>query len=336
MVPDRASQPRVVSIAGVGFQLAGLCVGVERGWITRAQGTERAERILKALAANPENRKHGLFYHFLDSKTAGQPPQAYEHVVSTIDSALFFAGVLTASSYFEGEVKRIGDGLVQEADWTAFVAIPGGATTNPFEQGFITLGWKPRNLSHPTGEGALLPYVWADSGDEHRLVTFLAVASPRADRVDPALYYKLRRGLGEDTPGEPLVWFPWSGALFVQIFAHCFIDYSGMGAGGPDNPAAFGVQHRARVDWWENARRTVKMHQRKAVENPQNKPTLGVNAWGITASDVKGGYAVPGLFPRPLAMPGARPEWDYPVGNAQNVKDNYGDGTVAPYGAGCA
>jgi hypothetical protein len=36
-------------------------------------------------------------------------------------------------------------------------------------------------------------------------------------------------------------------------------------------------------------------------------------------------------------MPGARAEFDYPVHHAKEAaKDNYGDGTIAPYGAGCA
>src|SRR4051812_17422305 len=44
MVVDRSSV-KFASIAGVGFQLAALPVGVERGWITRAEGQDRAEQI---------------------------------------------------------------------------------------------------------------------------------------------------------------------------------------------------------------------------------------------------------------------------------------------------
>src|SRR6185295_1489056 len=41
MVRDRTSKP-VVSVAGVGFQLSALPIGVERGWVTHAAAEERA------------------------------------------------------------------------------------------------------------------------------------------------------------------------------------------------------------------------------------------------------------------------------------------------------
>lgn len=328
MVPDRTSGP-TVSVAGVGFQLSGICIGVERGWITREQGRERALLILRSLANNPENRKAGLFYHFVDAQNAGQPSEAYEHVVSTIDSALLFAGILTVSQYYGGEVQRLGDSLFRDADWTFFVS---GPTPDPTIEGFISLGWKPTDLAEPTGEGNLLPYGWIDAGDEHRLVAFLATCAPDAKkRTDPAMYYRLRRNLGTHA-GQTQVWFPWSGALFVSFFAHCWIDYAALGV---DDPTALNVWTRPGVDWWENARRTTLMHRDKAIENPKKLPTFGPNAWGLTASDVAKGYAVPGLFPTPLPMPGAVREVDY-AAPAVPVEDDYGDGTIAPYGPGSA
>lgn len=326
MVPDRATTP-IVSVAGVGFQLSGLCVGVERGWITREQGEQRALAIISSLASNPDNRKAGMFYHFLDPLTAAPPADAPELTVSTIDSGLLFAGLLTASSYFGGEVGSRADALFEGADWKYFVA----GSQDRTSQGFITLGWKPSNKDQPSGEGALLPYAWIDAGDEHRLVTFLAVCAPTdTHRVEPRVYYRLRRQLGEYGDTGPMVWFPWSGALFTQFFAHCWIDYAAM---SPDNPSAFGVPNRPRVDWWENSRRHVRLHRLKAVEASGKVPTLGEHAWGLSASDAPDGYAVPGVFPNPLPMPGAFPEVDYPT---YQPKDNLGDGTIAPYAAGCA
>ncbi len=327
MVYDRSSKT-VVSIAGVGFQLSALPIGVERGWVTRREAHERALLILRTLSGGQNNRKAGLFYHYLDPRTAEPSRQGYEVTVSTIDSALLLAGVITASSYFGGPVQELGDRLVSDADWSFFILRQGD---KPFELGFVSLGFKPDDPAKPAGPGGLLPYVWADAGDEHRLVTLLGVCAPvAAHRLDPDLYYRLRRPLGAYAGSGPFVWLPWSGALFTYFFAHCWIDYAAIGA---DNPAAFGVAHRARVDWWENSRRAVQMHRRKAVENPEKVPTLGENAWGLSASDAPGGYAVPGLFPDPLPMPGAVPQFDY---STVVLKDDYGDGTVAPYAAGSA
>jgi len=326
MVPDRSSVT-LVSVAGVGFQLSALPIGVERGWVTKAQANERARLILTSLISEPTNRKRGLFYHYLDGATAAPSNDGYEKVVSTIDSALLFAGVITASSYFGGEVAVMGDRLIDEADW-AFYSVKD--TKEPWFQGMITLAWKPDNRDDPTGDGKFVPYYWADCGDEQKLVTFLAASAPvESRRGSPDLYYRLRRQLGEWN-GETQAWFPWSGALFTSFFAHCWIDYAGM---GPDSPAAHGILHRARVDWWENSRRVVNMHRDKAKLNSGRVPTLGENAWGLTASDAAQGYAVPGLFPRPMKMAGARAEYDYAVADP---KDDFGDGTIAPYAAGCS
>ena len=326
MVYDRSSV-KFASVAGVGFQLAALPAAVERGWVTRPEAEARALSILRALEHEPTNRKAGLFYHFLDGATA-KPID--NDVVSTVDSALLFSGMLAAGMYFDGEVRERGDRMVEAADWSFFVE-RSPRPHEPHMKGYISLGWKAKDFKNPVGEGAILPYYWADSGDEHRLVTFLAAMSPRAaHRVDPALYYQLRRQLGEYKDTGAMVWFPWSGALFVNVFANLFIDYAGR---GPDNPEALGVARRARVDWWENSRRAVRLHQLKAVENPLGRPTLGENAWGLTASDDAKGYAVPGVFPNPIEVADAVPEVDY----AQfTPKDDYGDGTIAPYGAGTA
>lgn len=334
MVKDRSSKPEV-SIAGVGFQLAAIPAGVERGWVTRAQGLERTRLILASLDGNPGNRKHGLFYHYLDPADAGPAHTGYEHVVSTIDNALLLAGVIVAGEYFRDEapVRALSDRLVASADWAAFVA--DSEAYKPSERGFISLGWKPREKDRPTGEGSLLPYVWMDAGDEQKLTTFLAVAAPRAEhRVPAETYYRMRRNLGVDPAGsaEPFFWFQWSGALFTSFFAHCFIDFAGL---GPDDPAALGVERRPSIDWWVSSRRTVLMHRRKAIENPRSLAGLGENLWGMNASDAPDGYRVPGLFPTPLSFEGLRPGFDFADG-VPPARDDWGDGTVAPYSAGCA
>lgn len=329
MVRDRSSKD-IISVGGVGFQLSAIPIGVERGWITREQGNERVVRILRALVNNPNNRKEGHYYHYLDFATADAAHHGYERVVSTIDSSLLLAGALTAGAYFGGEARTIADQMFDEVNWNFFVPRDEDVA-NPAERGHVTLGWKPADPDKPTGEGALLPFFWVDSGDEHKLVTFLGVCAPRPERrLDVKHYYSLRRALGSDAGGPPFVWFPWSGALFVGFFAHCWIDYAGL---GPDNPAAFGQTCRTSVDWWENSRRIVAMHRRKAIENPRNLPTLGEHAWGLTACDNAAGYMVPDLFPTLLPMPGCRPEFDF---SQVQPEDDFGDGTVAPYGAGCS
>lgn len=327
MVYDRTSSD-VVSVAGVGFQLAALPVGVERGWITRDQGEARARQIVTALQRGRDNRKAGLFYHFINPHDASARRVGRELVVSTVDSALLFSGMLTAGRYFGGDVGRDADRLFAEADWSFFLTTP----THPAPPGrFLSLGWKPHSDADPTGDGELLPYYWIDSGDEHRLTTLLGVCAPDPDhRVPPEVYWSLRRELGWHDGQGYLVWFPYSGALFTSFFAHLFVNYAAM---GPDNPGAHAQTHRAQVDWWENSRRAVHLQRDRAIENPHHLPTLSADAWGFSASDGPEGYLVSGLFPESVKMLDARPDRDFADYQPQ---DNWGGGVVAPYTPGAS
>ncbi len=324
MVRDRTGA-EIVSVAGVGFQLSALPIGVERGWVSRGDAEARAALIMRSLLGAEDNRHAGLFFHYLDGRTGRPSTEGYETLVSTIDTALLFAGVITASSYFGGEVAAMGDRMLAAADWTAFFEPEPAAE---FARGFISLGWRPDDAENPTGPGTVLPYSWIDAGCEHRLVTFLAVCAEEGGGVPPEKYYALRRKLGTYDDLGHIAWFPWSGALFTAFFSHCWIDYAHM---GPDDPAAHGVERRPRVDWWENSRRLAEMHRLKAIENPLGFKTVGPNAWGLGASDGPDGYHVAHLHPEPVEMYGAIVGVDYPP---ESPGDDWIDGTTAPYAAG--
>ncbi len=334
MVPDRSSI-KTVSVAGVGFQLSALPVGVSHGWITPQQALERTDLILTTLTRDPSVREHGLFQHYVDGVTGKPHNDSLEHVVSTIDSALLLAGVLTISSYLHNDpafagnadaarVATLADTIFADADWRAFV---GGDWPKPHERGFVSLGLKTRG----DDEGQLIPFFWADNGCEHRLVTFLGVCAPEETRrLEPVMYYRLRRSLGVYMDGpkvsEPMVYLPFSGALFTNQFSHVWLDYAKM---GPDNPGAWGMVHRPSVDWWENSRRLTKLQMKVCAASP----LFEKGTWGFTASDAPGGYSVPGVYPTRLPMKGAVSEFDY---STFVPNQDFGDGTVAPYGAGCA
>lgn len=320
LVYDRTSHD-TVTIAGVGFGLSALPIAVERGWVAKKQAHARAELILASLLDEPTNRKAGLFYHFLNPD--GTPRRiGTELVVSTVDSAILFSGAIVAGSYFGGDVADLADRMFADADWTFFQN----------EQGFLSLGWKPDSDDAPTGDGKLLPYAWLDCGDEHRLTTLMAVCAPDpSHRIKPDVYYGLRRQIGRHEPVGEVVWFPYSGALFTALFAHCWIDYAGIAEEhGPDDPASWGAAHRARVDWWENSRRLVHLQRDSAIRNPLGLPTLGADAWGMTACDGPEGYLVPGVFPERVRMIGAMPDKDY---STYEPTDRWGGGVVAPYAA---
>lgn len=341
MVPDRSSI-KTVSVAGVGFQLSAIPVGVSHGWITAAQGLERTDLILTTLTRDPAIRSYGLFQHYIDGVSGGRHGDGLEQTVSTIDSALLFAGVLTISSYlrtdpaFAGNadavrVADLADKIFTEADWLKFVS---GDWAKPHERGFVSLGYQPDKMG-PSGKGTMIPFFWADSGCEHRLVTFLGVCAPEETRrLDPSMYYRLRRPLGvyrtgpatTDPLSEPMVYLPFSAALFTNQFSHVWLNYAKL---GPDKPSEWGMIHRASVDWWENSRRLTQLQMKVCEANP----LFEKGTWGLTASDAPSGYSVPGIYPTRVPMKGAATEFDYSTFVPEN---DFGDGTVAPYGAGSA
>jgi hypothetical protein len=304
LAKDRKKAP-VASIAAVGFQLSALPIGVEHGWITREDGERRARKILQALVGRDDNKKFGLYYHYLDLDTGGQTQTGYEVVVSTVDSALLMAGAIPAAEFFGGEVKTLADRLLRDADWKAFAT---------GRRGEITMGWRPAVADRPTGDGKFLDIHWQSAGDEERLVYFMATAAPgAAHAVDPSLYYRIRRTVKRHDPLPPFVVTP-QGSLFSYLFSHCWIDYRALGA---DEPARLGVD-APRVDWFENSRRAVLTQRRRCIEEGRRFKTLSEDRWGLSACAGRDGYIVPEVRPNEIDQ------------------DQWYSGTVAPYAAATA
>ena len=142
LVVDRTQDSAPASIAAVGFALAAYPVGVEHGWITRTEAAERTLTTLRFFWNSPQGTEpaatgyKGFYYHFLDMQT-GRRSGTCE--LSTVDTALLLAGMLTAAMYFdqesegEREIRQLADALYRRVDWQW--AQNRAAT--------VTLGWKP-------------------------------------------------------------------------------------------------------------------------------------------------------------------------------------------------
>ena len=96
LVKDRKLAP-VSSVAAVGFQLSSLPIGVERGWITRPEGDERARPVLKALIERDDNKKFGVYLQYPDMNTGRLSKAGFEILDSNGDHALSTAGAMPAA-----------------------------------------------------------------------------------------------------------------------------------------------------------------------------------------------------------------------------------------------
>jgi len=105
LVVDKTQVGAPASIAAVGLALSAYPVGVERGFITRAEAVERTLATLRFFRNSSQDKGieatgyQGFYYHFLDMKTGRR---VWRCELSTVDTA-FLAGMLTAAAYFTNE-----------------------------------------------------------------------------------------------------------------------------------------------------------------------------------------------------------------------------------------
>src|SRR5579863_5185565 len=100
LVADTSRAGAPASIAVVGFALSCYPVGVERGWMARADAATRALVTLRFFWNSLQSERpdatgyKGFYYHFLDMKTG---VRVWDSELSLIDTTLLVPGVLAAS-----------------------------------------------------------------------------------------------------------------------------------------------------------------------------------------------------------------------------------------------
>jgi hypothetical protein len=103
LVADTSRKGSPASIAVVGFALSCYPIGVERGWIARADAAAQTLKALRFFWNSPQGAEadvtgyKGFYYHFLDMRTGRR---VWQCELSLIDTTLLLAGMLTAAAYF--------------------------------------------------------------------------------------------------------------------------------------------------------------------------------------------------------------------------------------------
>jgi hypothetical protein len=305
-VKDRTSAA-VASLAGVGFQLSALTIGVERGWITRDEGEKRARQVLRSLRRRDDNRREGIYLHFVEANS-GDLYRPFKNEASTVDHALLLAGAMPAATYFGGEVAKLVGDIAGESNWRAFISPVNG---------YLSMAWQPADNVNMKGDGKLMENSWRVASDEERIIYFLAVGCPTSEfALEPRDYYKLHRESRKHGDDPPFIASN-TGTPFTYFFSHCWIDYRGLDA---DNPAEFGIE-APRVDWFENSRRAILVHRKRCLEAADRFASFGQERWGVSPCmgfDDRGRmtYMVQDVLPNLFE----HEEWQH--------------GTIAPYAAG--
>lgn len=198
LIKDRSTKDSFASIAAVGFGLSAIPIGVERGWITKNQGSKRVLNTLKTFVNGEVEGYKGFFYHFIDMATG----RRYADVeLSSIDTALLVAGALTAGQYFKGDAEVLARTLYENVDWQWMMN--GGDT--------LTMGWKP--------ESGFLEARWNEFC-ESMIMYILAIGSP-THPISPDSWKAFSRPVVNGHVGHP------DEVLFMYQYSHAWIDFKG-------------------------------------------------------------------------------------------------------------
>ncbi len=277
LIKDRSTPTSPASIASVGFGLSAICVGIDRGFITREQGRDRVLTTLETFWNGPQGDTSGgtmgykgLFYHFLDMNTG---LRVWNSELSSIDTALFLAGALDAAAYFtdadpgEVAIRQLADDLYRRVDWEWMRNNTIG----------IKMGWNPESGFANFG-------VWTGY-NEAMIMYILALGSPTFP-IAANWWFTWTSGYRWETwYGYTYLVFP---PLFGHQYSHCWIDYRSI---------QDGYMRFYESNYFDNSRKATLAQREYCIDNPGGWVGYGPNVWGLTASDYPGGYNARGAPP---------------------------------------
>lgn len=263
----------IVTTGGSGFGIAGLLVGIERGFIPREEGVARLQKIVDFLGK--ADRYHGVWSHWINGETGHTKPFGKkDNGGDLVESSFLMSGLLMTREYFkngnEAEKKLAADidklWKEMEFDWYT----RGG-------QDVIYWHWSP-------------DYEWEMNfpleGYNECLITYILAASSPTHSVSADAYHKgwaRSGGIVSDKKayGLPLV-LKHNGAQEMGgplFWAH----YSWIGL----DPRGLKDQYG---DYWELNKNHALIDYKYCVENPKGYKGYGPDCWGLTASYTPEGY----------------------------------------------
>jgi hypothetical protein len=267
LVRDKTAANWPASIAVIGMALSAYPVGVERGYMSRLDSVAATLSTLRFFATSEQSDRpdstgyRGFYYHFLDMQTGRR---AWKSELSSVDTAILVAGMLTSASYFDGdtademEIRSLAKQLYERVEWRWMLG----------RQKTLAHGWKPEHR-------AFLRHRWRGY-DESLILQVLALGSP-THPIDPSCYAAWAstfRWLGYEG-----IEYLYAGPLFIHHLSQMWLDLRGL---------RDAYMRDKNCDYFENTRRATLAQQRYAIKNPLGLPHLGELCWGISASDGPG------------------------------------------------
>ena len=268
---ERNSSGDVVTSGGSGFGVMAILVGINRGFITRADGLARTQKIVNFLI-NTAQKFHGAFPHWLNGATGIVVPfSANDNGADLVETSYLMQGLLCARQYFSGaaadetDLRTKINALYNGVEWDWF---------RQNNQNVLYWHWSPDKawvMNHKI------------QGWNETLITYVMAASSTTHTIPKIVYdegFAINGGMkngnsyyGYQLPLGP----PLGGPLF---FAH----YSFLGI-DPRNLTDVYANYLT-----QNTNHTL-INYNYCVTNPKKFFGYSSSVWGLTASDNQNGYS---------------------------------------------
>jgi hypothetical protein len=271
MARERNTSGNLVTIGGSGFGIMSIIVGIERGFISRAEGLERLTKILSFLET--ADRFHGVWPHWLDGNTGKVIPfSTNDNGADLVETAFLVQGLLSFRQYLEPSVadentliNRINT-LWQSVEWDWF---------RRDNQSTLYWHWSPdkqwtMNMQIKGWNEALIIYLLAAASPTHSIpkIVYDNGWASNGGMKNGNTYEGIVLPLGP----------PSGGPLF---FAH----YSFLGL----DPR--GLSDAYCSDYFIQNRNHTLINQAYCIRNPRGFVGYSDENWGLTASDNHTGYS---------------------------------------------
>lgn len=262
----------VVTTGGSGFGLLALIAGIERGYITRAEGVGRFERIVSFLER--ADRFHGAWPHWIEGRTGRVKPFGKkDNGGDLVETAFLVQGLLAVHQYFATGNER------ERALAARIDALWRGVDWSWYRNGRDVLYW---HWSPEYGWEMNFP---VRGFNECQILYLLAAASPTWP-VDREVYRKGWAESGAIVDPHEVEGYRLrlryqgveAGPLFWAHYSYLGLDPRGLGDAYCD-------------DYFDEMRNYSLVNRAYCIRNPRHYVGYGRDCWGLTASYSTAGYA---------------------------------------------
>ena len=266
---ERNTSGDIVTTGGSGFGIMALIVGIERGFITRTEGTGRLETILDFL--EPADRFHGVWSHWMNGTTGETIPfSEKDNGGDLVETTFLIQGLLTFRQYLD----------------------PGNPDENQLINRINQL-WESVEWDWYTRNEQVLYWHWSEDygwemnhkirGYNETLITYILAAASSTHGIEASVYHDgyAQNGAiinGKEYYGYKLpLGYDYGGPLF---FAH----YSFLGL-DPRN------LEDSYANYMEQNVNHSLINRAYCSDNPKDWVGYSEVSWGLTASDNHQGYS---------------------------------------------